>query len=141
MNATKGWTSLSYQWVKDFQLFLFVLITLTLFRILLLFTFGEQTSNQSTSLDFLSVFWMGFRVDMGTAAAWVLITFLISIGCSIFAMHNFVLKMRHFSASFFVVAAVFVLGIDLVFFKVYGDHYNQMLLGLIYDDATAIVVT
>ena len=141
MNATKGWQSLSYQWVKDFQLFLFVLTTLSIFRVILLLTFGGQTADSSTALDFLSVFWMGFRVDMGTAAAWVLLTFLLSLSCSKFSTHQRMLKIRKFSAEFFIVAAVLVLGIDLVFFKVYGDHYNQMLVGLIYDDAAAIFTT
>jgi len=141
LNAAKGWPSLSYQWVKDFQLFLFILLSLTLFRVLLLLIFGDQTSDSSTTLDIASVFWMGFRVDMGTASSWVLLTFLISIGCSVFSIHRFALKLREFSAQIFIISAVLILGIDLVFFRVYGDHYNQMLLGLIYDDPGAIVTT
>ena len=141
MSVTKGWQSLSYQWTKDFQLFLFVLASLTVFRILLLLIFGEQVSNSSTTIDYASVFWMGFRVDMGTSAAWVAITFLLSLSCAVFYTHQKLINIRLYSAQIFVVVSVFVLGIDLVFFKVYGDHYNQMLLGLIYDDAGAILLT
>ena len=141
MNAPKGWHCLSYQWIKDFQLFLFILITLSLFRTLLIVIFHNKASDDTTFYDYLSAFWMGFRVDMGTAAAWVLLTFLISIGCSLFSMGSFVSRIRKYSAALFVIVAVLILGIDLIFFSVYGDHYNQMLLGLIYDDAAAIATT
>lgn len=139
--AVQGWKSLAYHWTKDIQLFLFILLSLTLFRVLMLFIYGNQTSDNSNLSDFLAVFWMGFRLDMGTAAAWILLTFIVSISSIWLRSHHKILKLRNFSALAFAIVSVLVFGIDIIYFKVYGDHFNQIILGLFEDDTSAILQT
>jgi len=141
LHKPNRWETLTSHWVKDFQLLIFILLILTAFRLLLLTLFGDQASDQTPEIEYISALWMGFRVDMGTAAAWVLITFLLSIIGTLLPINSFVTRTRILSASLFAILIVLILGSDLVFFKIYGDHFNQMILGLIYDDAEAIAIT
>lgn len=83
----------------------------------------------------------GLRYDISTAGVWVLPTFLLSFAATRFPLGHLVEKLRRFSASLFAVVSILIFGIDLVFFSVYGDQFNQMIFGIAHDDTTAILIT
>ena len=83
----------------------------------------------------------GLRYDISTAAVWVLPTFLLSLACMAFPCARLVDTLRGFSARLYAIIAILIFGVDLVFFGVYGDQFNQMVFGIAYDDTTAILLT
>lgn len=141
VDSTKGWRIFVNQVFKDIQLLLFICLVLFLFRVILLMLLSNQIANDSDITDVLSVLWMGGRFDLSTAAVWIAPTFLLSLSCLFWTTDLIITKLRHFSASVFVVLSTMLLGFDVVFFKTYGDHYNQMIFGLFDDDTVAILVT
>ncbi len=68
-------------------------------------------------------------------------TFLLSLACTAVSCGGLLRKLRLFSARLYTVLAILVFGVDLVFFGVYGDQFNQMVFGIAHDDTTAILVT
>ncbi len=137
----KGWHALLHNWGKDLQLWFYITVTLQLFRLLLIGVFFEQAGTRSGADAVLAVLGNGLRYDISTAAVWVLPTFLLSLACTAIPCARQVLALRRFSASLYAVLAILVFGVDLVFFSVYGDQFNQMIFGIAHDDTTAILVT
>ncbi len=137
----KGWHALLHNWGKDLQLWIYITATLQLFRLLLIGVFFEQAGTRSGAESVLAVLGHGLRYDISTAAVWVLPTFLLSLACTAIPCARRIHTLRRFSASIYAVLAILVFGIDLVFFGVYGDQFNQMIFGIAHDDTTAILIT
>lgn len=137
----RGWQALLHHWGKDFQLWLYISLTLQLFRLLLIGVFHQQIGTRTGADSLLLVLGNGLRYDISTAGAWVLPTFLLSLAVSRFAVGPLVAKLRALSAGLFAVLSILIFGIDLVFFSVYGDQFNQMIFGIAHDDTLAILIT
>ncbi|MFA7617969.1 MAG: LTA synthase family protein [Thiohalomonadaceae bacterium] len=136
----KGWGALIQQWGKDIQLFLFILATLQVFRVVLVGTFHGQVDAWRLA-ETVRVFFTGFRFDLSTAATWVLPTFLLSLLTLVFAVGGGIARLRHGVGYFYAGLAMFAFGADLVFFSEYNDQFNQHIFGLFHDDTKAILVT
>lgn len=139
--APKGWKSLLHHWGKDFQLLFYITVTLQLFRLLLITVFHGQIGPRGDLDSVLMVLGNGLRYDISTAGVWVAPTFLASLAVTAFPIGRFIGKARYISASLFAIISILIFGVDLVFFSVYGDQFNQMVFGLAYDDTTAILLT
>jgi len=137
----KGWHALLHNWGKDLQLWLYITATLQLFRLLLIGIYFEQAGTRGGAGALFTVLGNGLRYDVSTAGVWVLPTFLLSLGCTLLPCAGLVQSLRRFSAQLYAVVAILVFGIDLVFFGVYGDQFNQMIFGIAHDDTRAILVT
>lgn len=140
MKNERGWGPLLHHWGKDFQLLLFVALSLQLFRLVLLAVFGEQASH-ATPQAILLVVGNGLRYDISTAGAWVLPTFLLSLTVTLLPLSGWIDRLRRFSATLFAVTAVLIFGVDLVYFDEYNDQFNQHLFGIVHDDTVAILIT
>ena len=68
LTAAKGWHALLFQWSKDIQLWLFITLTLQLFRLVLMGVFHGLASSSSGLATYLTVIADGFRFDISTAA-------------------------------------------------------------------------
>ncbi len=136
----KGWGALVHQWGKDLQLWLFILATLQIFRVILVGTFHVQMSEWLPA-ELARVLLTGLRFDLSTAAMWVLPTFLLSVATVVFAAGNTITRLRRGVAYFYACLAMFAFGADLVFFSEYNDQFNQHIFGLFHDDTTAILIT
>ncbi|MEH6593529.1 MAG: sulfatase-like hydrolase/transferase [Halioglobus sp.] len=127
--------------MKDFQFFAFILLSLTAFRLILMALFASQISEKSSLGDLLLTLWMGLRLDMGTAASWIIPTFLFSLSCLFLNTTKLVNGLRGLLANVYVTIGICLLGADIAFFYTYGDHYNSIIVGLLIDDAGAIFST
>lgn len=136
----KGWGALIYQWIKDVQLFLFILVTLQVFRLILIGTFHAQVTEWRLD-ELVRVLFTGLRFDISTAATWVLPTFLLSLLTTVFAVGNGIARLRRGIGYFYACLAMFAFGADLVFFSEYNDQFNQHIFGLFHDDTKAILIT
>ncbi len=140
MNHNRGWAMLIRHWGKDFQLLVFIALSLQLFRLVLLASFGGQAAD-STPSAVLTVLGTGLRYDVSTAAVWVLPTFLLSLALTPLPLDRSLTSLRRFSAGLYATLAVIVFGVDLVYFDEYNDQFNQHLFGLFHDDTVAILIT
>ena len=140
-SPNKGWQALLLNWSKDLQLWLYITVTLQLFRLVLIFVFIERSSSRLTAGKFLAVVATGLRFDISTAGVFVLLTFLLSLTCTVFPTGGMVRRLRLLLARIYTVFAILVFGVDLVFFRVFNDQFNQMVFGIVYDDTTAILLT
>lgn len=138
---TKGWAALRFQWFKDFQLWLFITLTLLFFRLVLITSFNDQIHNDTNFKDILITLLMGLRFDGATAAIWVFIFFLASISCAFINWGKKLHQIRLVIASLYIVIATLTFGTDIVFFYEYGDQFNQTLFGIADDDTKAILIT
>lgn len=136
----KGWHTLLAQWTKDAQLWLFIVASLFLFRLILIATFSQQITTSSIS-DFITALWMGLRFDISTASVWLAPTFLLALLCTFLPISRLLSHLRHGVAYIYLLSASFLLAADLLFFRTYGDHFNQLVFALFYDDTQAILTT
>ena len=141
VGVAPGWSLLARHWAKDAQLFLAILLVLVFFRLLLLALFHQQMADVSDMGDVLAAVFMGLRLDMATAASWVLASFLLSLLLLRWPLTGLVQGLRLLQARLFATLGVLILLLDMAFFATYGEHYNQMVFGLFYDDTRAILTT
>jgi len=131
---------LLYHWGKDFQVFTFITLSLTLFRAILIATFHQQ-SESITLGNLLSVLGTGFRYDIAVAAVWVLPTVLLSLLLPLLKQELALQRLRRWLLQLYIVLAIPFLGADLIFFGEFGDQFNMRIFGIIHDDTEAILIT
>lgn len=136
----RGWNALLHQWLKDIQLWLYILVTLELFRPLLIITYNDAGANWSW-VELGHVMLAGLRFDVSTAAMWVLPTFLLSLGVLLLPLGHWLERLRLGVGYVYAAAAMFAFGADLVYFGEYNDQFDQRIFGLFHDDTTAILIT
>ena len=136
-----GWSALKFQWFKDFQVWLFILLYLLIFQTILIFSFKEQIHHNSGLSDILSAMGMGARFGGAAAAALISLFFISSISTTFFNWGHILHKIRLGFLSFVIIVLTFLSAMDIVFFYEYGDQFNQMIFGLTDDDTTAILIT
>ena len=136
-----GWPQLAYQWSKDAQLFVFIVLSLTVFRALLFVVFNDQLSDHSGAAELALAFWTGFRFDAATACSWILLSFLFSLSVTVMRTADLAQFIRYWQSLAFACVGMPILFFDVFFFQTYGEHYNQMVLGFIYDDTQAVLLT
>ena len=138
---TRGWHALMQQWGKDLQLWLYIVLTLQIFRLVLITVFSDQIGTHSGADSVFSVVAKGLRYDISTAAVWVAITFLASVAVGFSGLSRLVTRLRYVSANIYVVVAMLIFGIDLVYFDEYGDQFDTHLFGIVHDDTIAVLIT
>ncbi len=137
------WHALLGQWGRDLQLWLFIVISLQLFRLLLISTFHEQLAPSSDSVTLLKVLGMGLRYDIAIAAVWVLPVVLAALLLALArpSALAWVRRLRLTFAYFYLLIGVPLIGADMVFFYVYGDQFDIHIFGIIHDDTRAVLIT
>lgn len=136
-----GWSTLKFQWFKDFQVWLFFALYLLIFQFVLIFSFNEQIHNDSGLTDILEAVGMGMRFGGAAAAALISLFFLASASTPLLNWGQRLHTIRLKFLTFAIIVLTLLCGIDLVFFYEYGDQFNQMIFGLTDDDTKAILIT
>lgn len=136
-----GWAALAHHWQRDLQLLLFIAAALFLFRLVMLGLFSDQLSAAINSEQLLLALRQGLRFDFSSASAWVLITFLLAPFLSWSVWHHHLHRLRAWSGRLFVFFGTLLLCLDVLYFRTFGDHFNQLIFGIVYDDTRAILTT
>lgn len=127
-------------WGKDLQLALYIVFCLFLFRLLMLWIFNDRINmdgNSDLSLALLT----GLRFDLSVAGIWVLPSVLFGSLFLLLHKPHYTLKLRNALAKIFAVVSIPLLAADVVYFIEYGDHFDQRIFALFYDDTQAILIT
>lgn len=140
ISTTPTTSPLLYHWGKDFQAWLFIILSLTLFRGVLITAFRQQSESLTLS-NLLNVLGTGFRFDIAVAAVWVLPTILLALLLPLLKRERLLQKLRQWWLQLYIVLVIPLLGADLVFFNEFGDQFNMRIFGIIHDDTEAILIT
>ncbi len=130
-------------WGRDLQLWLFIVLSLQLFRLLLIAAFNEQADPTTGLASLLAVVGQGLRYDVAIAAIWVLPGVLAALTLALLrpSAAAWAGRLRLTLAYLYLIVAVSLFGADLVFFYVYGDQFDIHIFGIIHDDARAVMIT
>ncbi len=135
------WNRFLYQFQKDVKLWLFAALYLSLFRSVFVFSFRNKIGESWGWRDVLFAFLNGFRYDSMVSTYWVLVPFLLSVGCGFFDTERFAERTRNVLGSLFVILSTLLCVVTLGYFREFDDQFNHFLFNLYYDDARAIFLT
>lgn len=129
--------------VKLIKTYLVGLVIFMLFRVLLIWFFGNSDELNLYKIDLLKAFWVGYKFDtMALAYAMLLIAFFMLAGFLVPARFNYQRFMNQLMRWYFVVSffiLIFLLTTDFFFFKFFQSHFNLLVFGIIDDDTKAVL--
>jgi phosphoglycerol transferase MdoB-like AlkP superfamily enzyme len=136
-----GWDRFIAQLKQDLKQWLFFMLTLSLFRTVLVVWFRDKIEQTTPWTDIVNTFLNGMRYDGMAATYWILIPFLLSQLCRIADLEALADRVRsYFGAAFSVLTAILVV-VTIIYFKEYNDQFNHFVFNLYYDDTKAIIAT
>jgi len=125
---------------RIFLLYLVVLITFFLFRLSLLFAFGDAHELHDYHHDLYRAFLTGLRYDTVVFNYAFLVLFLIACIPLKSKWYTNGFNETFFWYSMVVSFIMIVLQIgDFYFFKFFQSHFNLLVFGIIYDDTKAVL--
>jgi phosphoglycerol transferase MdoB-like AlkP superfamily enzyme len=135
------WNRFFVQVQRDFRLWLFIMLGLSLFRLVFLVVFRAQLDVQSGGREILLTLLNGLRFDAMVGAWWIIPPLLMSASCTIADLQRAAGRVRTMCGVAFVVA-ISVLGCASVeYFREFNDVFNPLLFKLQEDDTAAILTT
>lgn len=122
---------------RDSILFLLLMCIYALGRITLLVWFGAE------KISLITADWalLAFRFDIMTCTHLVLPAVILSFIAIFFGERKTIEKLKRLYASFILALSMFFAILNVVFFSEYKSQFNQWILGIFYDDFTAIMST
>lgn len=136
-----GWGRFVRQLHFDARLWLLGVLLLAGLRGLLMWIFADRISEQSGFADRLAVFGAGFRFDARSSSAFILPSFVLSVACLFVDLQKLAEKIRGVMLVALVMLCTIMGGLNLGYFKEYHDQFNHYVLGVIFDDFSAVLVT
>lgn len=123
--------------VRDFILFALLMLIYILGRLALLVGFGWE------KLPLITWDWavLSFRFDLMTCTHLILPTLALSFIAIFFGERKIIARLKRLYASFILALSMFFAILNVVFFSEYKSQFNQWILGIFYDDFTAIMMT
>ncbi len=135
------WPAFVGQVVADLKLAAVCLAMLTLFRAILIGLFHDQMSPDSGVADLLLAMLIGVRFDVRISSMVVAPSLLLSLACLFVDAGGAARRVRRFTLTLFLVVTVFICAIDIAYFGEYHDQFNHWVLGAVFDDLGAVVIT
>lgn len=139
--TARAWAGFARQIQFDARLWLLGIVLLQFFRALLLLGFRHRIAETSGAGDFATVFAVGLRFDVQSAAWFAVPSFLMSVGCLFLIKEVWAERVRRVCLLALISACVVVGGVDLGYFHEFHDQFNHYAFGVLYDDFSAVLVT
>ncbi|BDS08468.1 phosphoglycerol transferase [Oceaniferula spumae] len=137
----KGWNAFVHHLARDAKLWLWVAFLLFVARALLIWLNRFSLADETGFTTFATAFFVGFRFDMPVATVFTLPSFLAACLGILIPMNKVISALRAISTYFFTISWVLITTITLGYFKQYHNQFDAHLLGVVYDDFGAIVMT
>ncbi len=137
----RGWNRFLHQYQKDLKLWLFFLLSLSLFRWIFILSFRDKIDATSGGSDIFATALNGMRYDSMAATYWMLVPFLTGVACSAVKAERLSDRVRSLFGSAFVVLSTALSVVTIGYFREYNEQFNHFLFNLYYDDAKAIFLT
>jgi len=129
--------------LKLIRIYLVGLVIFMVFRILLIWFFGNSDELSLYKKDLFKAFWVGYKFDtMALAYTMLLIAVFMLAGFLVPARFNYqrfmnLLMRWYFVLSYFIL--IFLLTTDFFFFKFFQSHFNLLVFGIVEDDTKAVL--
>jgi Sulfatase len=139
--ARTGWSRFLVQIQKDARLWLALLLLYVLVRVTMLTVLRGHLASDTGLGTLLAGMWSGMRFDVQIATLLTLPSFLVTLCCLRWSWERGAETLRRWWAAIALVLTVIITGIDIGYVAEYGSQFDQFLLGIIFDDFGAIVIT
>jgi phosphoglycerol transferase MdoB-like AlkP superfamily enzyme len=135
------WDRFFQQAQCDVKLWVFFMLLFSAERVFFLFFFRDRLAGSGSPGDYFRVLFAGARFD-GMASAYIaLVPFLLSAVCGFFDWERTAARFRVAYAGIILGITVFLLGIDMGFFREFNERINSFIFQFFLDDTKALVVT
>lgn len=122
---------------RDFLFFVFIWLTIMLYRAGFLFLFRDLLAQDTSARDLLLTLWYGGRISLKSAAAFTLVPFVFSTLLPLaLAAEN---KIRLWWGYFSITLLSFLFQFRLPYYKEFGNAFDIFLFNTFNDDVWAIV--
>ena len=135
------WNRFFLQIQRDFRLWLFFMLALSLFRLVFVVVFRGQIDAQSGGRDILAAMLNGLRFDSMVSTWWIIPSLVCSVACARWNLQKVADHVRTVCSAAFVVATAVLGCVSVQYFREFNDVFNQFLFKLYEDDTGAILTT
>lgn len=125
----------------DLCLWFAFLLSLQVFRFVLIGLFRTELAPETGLSDFLQCARLGLRYDISVATYATLPTFLLTLVSWFRPLGAWPRRVRWSLAAAMTVVNLLTFGIDVGYVSEYHDQFNHWVFGLLFDDRTAIALT
>lgn len=127
--------------ISDLKLFVFILIVLSLFRVLFIWLFRYTLDDGTTFFTLLKTMWFGFRLSLKTAAACLIPTFILgTLGRQVYLKWpSFKIRLVVGSIELMVFSLLFQCRIP--YYKEFHNAFDPFIFNTFHDDIIAIAAT
>lgn len=139
--ASRVWASFARQIQFDARLWLMGIVLLQLLRAAMVWFFRHRVADTSGLTDIATVFLIGLRFDVQSAAEFALPGFALSVACLFTVREQLAERVRRAMLFVMIASCVVVGSIDLGYFHEFHDQFNHYAFGVLYDDFSAVLVT
>lgn len=136
-----NWPRFVGQLVADLKLAAVCLVSLAVFRAILIGIFHDQMSPDSGTSDVLLAMLIGVRFDLRITAMVIAPSLLLSLACLFIDIGAAARRVRRAVLTLFMSVTVFIGAIDIAYFGEYHDQFNHWVLGAVFDDLRAVLIT
>ncbi len=135
------WSSALAALLRDLALFTLMCLVLQIARLVLIVVFHHHLGEHGTVGAMLSAMLCGLRFDARIAVIATSPSLLASLVAGFTPLGRWTTTLRWMLGAGFVAITTLLLAIDLGFFAEYDDQFNNMVLGVVYDDLGAVLKT
>lgn len=133
-----------YGIIKDFKLFIWILILLMVFRIVFIFLFKNQLVDEMNLGNIGLALWYGGRLSLKTSGIFLAISFILSTLISLFSYtwyERISNKIRQILAYITTFVFTILFFIRIPYYEIFNASFNIMLINGAKDDILAILNT
>ncbi len=139
-NALARWSAAFVQHQQTFRAWMFVVLTLTISRIVYLIVLRSYWPAEYQLSDLVKVFGQGSRFDCVTATyVCVIPMVLTSLGVLFERLDQWAGHARKAAVGCYLVAAPAMLFGSIGYYREYNDNFNPFMFELFYDDTSSII--
>ena len=138
--ATSRWEKFSYELSRLIRFWLFGVLSLSLFRLVFILFFGEEIKGSPAVLDYLKVFYTGFRFDAVAVSYFTVIPFAFLLFGSYFGCFKLIKIVRKTFEYLFIAITAILCMITINYYIEFQNIFdNNLFLGLFEEEQSAIV--
>jgi hypothetical protein len=136
-----SWDSFIDDLQGSLALWLLSFLLLGGFRLVMIRLFGGAMRPDIGAGDILRALARGMRFDSMVATYVALPCLVLSLGCLLFPMRQFALRVRWAFIALTVPLHLLICGVTIAYYKEYNNQFDGWIMGLVTDDLHAILLT
>lgn len=135
------WQNFITEFLKQFQVYIFTIVYLGLFRIVLIVRFQDKLGDATDLGDILLAVAHGYRFDSASATLFMLVPFLANSVLSPFNATFLSTYLRKLFSALMLIVITMLFVVTIPYFKEYDSQFDYFLFEVLYDDRPAVMRT